>query len=925
VLSVKGVNLPFRDGLYLHFFVTLFLPIDKYSIKDMMTIINLRIFLFSVVRVLLYAGLFGLLLFAAGMYYIRWHILPDLPSIVHLKEVQMQIPLRVYSSEGLALAEYGVERRTPLKSKDIPPLLIKAVLAIEDARFYEHHGVDFKGVMRAMLQLFKTGEVSQGASTITMQLARNFFLTPEKKIKRKIREVFLAWRIEDELSKQEILELYLNKIFFGHRAHGIAAAAQVYYGKEVGQLTLAQMAMLAGLPKAPSANNPISNPPRALVRRNYILRRMLELQFISPQEYEQARAEPITAQRHGFAVDLYAPYIAEVVRAYMVERYGEQRAYSSGFQVYTTIDKKLQVAAQQALRNALLKYDRRHGYRGAVANIKLALPPAVNESEKKPQNTPFSANDMPATWKEAIAKALESYSIVGELVPVVVVHLENKSAQVINREGEILPLSWEGLAWARPYRNERSQGPPPKKARDVLALGDVVYVRRIEPKKPEPKPEKADDADDADAEDEPENQNQTTSVSWHLAQIPAVEGALVSLDPDDGRILALMGGFDYYNSKFNRVTQALRQPGSNFKPFIYSAAIHVKGYSPETKINDAPLVMRDGLGRVWRPQNYNKNSFKGWIPIRYALATSRNLVSIRLMRKVGVSRTLDYVSRFGFDRARLPANLTLSLGTPEITPLELVRGYATFANGGFLIEPYLIDRIEDSQGNIIWKATPRLVCRDCDVPLPVEEEKGEEKDSPPPPPAPKREKLPLLSGTVPTELSAEQQRNPFSLYAPRVITAQNAWFMTSMLQGVIEYGTGTKANQLGRSDLAGKTGTTNDQKDAWFTGYNANVVTSCWVGFDQPASLGKDETGAKAALPMWIDYMQIALGDSPSAVHSKPKRVANPKVMSDSDEEMEVNDSLLEFMQNGDMPSSFEAPPLPPGAPSGSDAINDIF
>lgn len=863
---------------------------------------NLRLFLFSTLRVLLYTTLFGLIALFALVYYVRWQILPDLPSTAHIKEIQMKVPLRVYTSDGLSIAEYGEERRTPLTSEEIPPRLIQAVLAIEDARFYEHHGVDFKGVARAVVNLLKTGRISQGASTVTMQLARNFFLTRDVTVGRKVREIFLAWRIEDELSKEEIMQLYLNKIFLGHRAYGVAAAAQVYYDKKIDELTLAETAMIAGLPKAPSAYNPISNPRRALIRRNYILQRMHELRFISQADYEQAKVQPVTAKRHAFNMDLHAPYIAEIVRKYMLAEYGEN-AYTHGYRVFTTVRGNLQSTAKQALRKALLDYDRRHGYRGAVSQVILPFPTATDEL--------VTEETIPPAWIEAAKEGLKNRPTVGGLIPAVIVEVGEQSARAVNRAGELLDLPWPGMAWARPYQTSRSMGPKPKTAADILATGNLVYLRQV---MPEVKKEK-------DGE-EPG----PAAPEWHLAQIPAAEGALVSVDPDDGRILALMGGFDFYNSKFNRVTQALRQPGSNFKPFVYSAALDY-GYSPSTEVNDAPFVMRDGAGRLWRPENYNKHSFKGWMPIRSALAASRNLVSIRLMNSVGIPRTLDYVSRFGFVKDRLPANLTLSLGTPEITPLELIRGYAVFANGGFLVEPYLIERIEDTQGHVLWQAQPRRVCRDCEIPLtlPAREIPPEEGED-----AKKVEKVevPLPSATVPRPLGEAEQRDPFALYAPRVITPQNAWLMTSMLQGVIRFGTGAKARKLGRTDLAGKTGTTNDQKDAWFSGYNANVVTSCWVGFDQPASLGRYETGAKAALPMWIDFMREALGDSPSAIHPKPSGVATLRIARGGEEDIQANGGLTEFMREGEL-SSFEPAPnipsAPPGTPSGVEAVDDIF
>ncbi len=900
---------------------------------------NLRIFLLSLLRVGMYAAVLGVIAAMAGMYYVRWHILPQLPSTAHLKEVQMQMPLRIYTLDGQSIAEYGDERRKPLTNDEIPPMLVKSVLAIEDARFYEHHGVDFKGLARAALHAMKTGRIEQGGSTITMQLARNFFLGREQTGKRKLKEILLAWRIEEELRKEEIMALYLNKIFFGHRAYGIAAAAQVYYGKTVQQLTLAEMAMLAGIPKAPSANNPISNPERAMERRNYILKRMLELGYIQENEYQEALKAPNTAQLHSFGIDVQASYIAEMARAYVEEKYGKDNAYAMGLKVYTTVSARLQHAAQQALHNTLLEYERRHGYRGPARHIDLPSVAAVPAGRERPRS------EVATEWLAPMVSALNEQPVVGGLIPAVVVAVADKSAQVFVKEtihppqqGNLVQntnvgavvyprpatgntgvawIPWEGLAWARLYRNENSMGPAPKKAADVLAVGDVIYIQPLEKKTTAAKDKKptedsASAADNSNApiddDGQPTAEPPPSSGEWQLAQVPHVAGALISIDAEDGAIQALEGGFDFYHSKFNRVTQAIRQPGSSFKPFIYSAALD-SGYSPGTEVNDAPLVFTDDLGRVWRPENYAKE-FKGWMPLRTALATSRNLVSIRIMRDVGIDKTLEHAVRFGFDRKRLPRNLTLALGTPELTMQELARGYAVFANGGFLVEPYFIARIEDSLGNVLEEAHPKKACRECDPPVNL------------------AQATPESSGALPAATDANSPPGDTTL-APRVISSQNAWLMTAMLQDVVRYGTGARAKKaLGRNDLAGKTGTTNDQKDAWFSGFNSKIVTTSWIGFDQPASLGKQETGARAALPMWIAYMREALKNQPETVHPQPSGIDNIQPSHDPSETGEDGDTEMtpDYFQNpSGQPLFLDPSGAPVHAPSGIEATDELF
>ena len=723
------------------------------------------------------------------------YLAPGLPRAERLRDVELQVPLRIYASDGRLIAEYGEKRRKPLRYDQIPERLKQAFLAAEDDRFFHHPGVDYQGLLRAAVHLALTGEKQQGGSTITMQLARNFFLSSERTYERKLREIFLALKIEHALSKPQILELYLNKIYLGQRAYGVGAAAEVYYGKSPGELTLAQIAMIAGLPKAPSAYNPISNPQRALQRRGYVLRRMRDLGYITEAEFVQADQAPITAALHRARVEVAAPYLAEAVRVAMVSRFGSE-AYSAGYEVYTTLDPDLQAAGRAALRKALLDYDRRHGWRGPAGHVDLA-----------------------GSTDEALSALLAQRPSVGGLHPAVVKTVEKRSATVLVKGVGAARIPWQGLAWARPYIDEDHRGPRPRKAGDVLSPGDLIYVQRRRAVAPKGKKQASD---------------QRPAAYWALVQVPAVQGALISVDPSTGAVVALVGGFDFRLSKFNRALQALRQPGSNFKPFVYSAAL-AKGFTPASVINDAPIVFQDAsLGEAWRPQNYS-GKFYGPTRLRVGLMKSRNLVSIRLLERIGVDYTLEYVKRFGFDTRRFPHNLSLALGTGEVTPVELIGGFAVFANGGYRVPPFWIQRIE-RRGRVVetHEALPA-----CDP----------------------------------------RQAQPASPdCAPRAITPQNAYQMVSMMQDVIRHGTGRKARVLKRADLAGKTGTTNEQRDAWFSGFNADLVATVWVGFDDHSRLGKRETGAGAALPMWIEYMRRALNGKPEHTLPRPPGLTTVRI-----------------------------------------------
>lgn len=701
-------------------------------------------------------GIFSLLVIVVLMAVA--YIETTLPSVDSIKDMSLAVPLKIFSSDGKLIGLFGEERRTPISLEEVPPMLINAVLATEDRRFYDHPGVDFRGLIRAGFKVLSNASMKQGGSTITMQVARNYFLTRKKTIIRKISEILLALKIEKEFTKDQILELYLNKIYFGKRAYGVQAAAEAYYGATIDQLTLAQMAMLAGLPQAPSSINPLHDPEAALKRRKYVLDHMLAYEFITSDEYQKAIDEPLSAIYHTRHLELEAPYVAEMVRQDLFARYGEE-IYTLGYEVYTTIDSQQQIAANNALRHALMNYDQRHGYR--KARYRCGLP-----RKKK-------VVDVQHEWLAEI----KTVPTAGNLFPAVVTQINDNNASVLLQSGATITIPWEGLAWTRAYS-----------VRDILSLGDVVYVQETKPK------------------------------TWKLSQIPEVAGAFVSLEPDTGAILSLVGGFDYNISKFNRAAQAKRQMGSSFKPFLYAAGL-AEGFTLASVLNDAPLTYVDPVtGSVWRPHNYS-NKFYGPTRLRVSLKRSQNMVTVRLLQAITVKTAIDYIERFGIDRSKLPSFLSLALGIAELTPLEAAAGYCVFANGGYRVSPHLIKTIKDYEGNLIADLS-----------------------TPPPEPA---------------------------------ITAQVAYLITSALQDVIQSGTGVKAKTLGRSDLAGKTGTTNDFMDAWFSGYNRDVVATAWVGFDAIKSLGDKQTGGVVALPMWMEFMEAVLKDKPEAPPPEPPGIVS--------------------------------------------------
>jgi penicillin-binding protein 1A len=831
-------------------------------------------------RWFLAAALAGLTLGLAAIGVAYLYLAPSLPSVDALREVQLQVPLRVYTRDGALMAEYGEQRRDPLPIEDTPLPLRQAFLAAEDDRFYSHPGVDYQGVLRAAWNLAVTGEKTQGASTITMQVARNFFLSREKTYTRKLREIFLALRIERELSKDEIFELYLNKIYLGNRAYGVAAAARVYYGRELAELDLPQLAMIAGLPKAPSRFNPVVNPERALQRRDYVLSRMHQIGFLDDERFAEARAAPITARLYSPRVEVEAPYLGEMVRRELFEAFGEE-AYTRGLQAYTTVDARMQRKAVEALRANLIAYDLRHGYRGPEAQVE--LPEAREPAEAEPVASGFVG-----LAPLDLDPLLSDYRIVGGLWPGLVLTVEDTRAEVYLGAGQTVELAFEQARWARAYVNENVQGPEPERLTEILAPGDIIRLAREELPPEDVSVDEAQDA--ASGAEEPSAEPEGPRIVWSLRQLPEVEGALVSLDPQTGAIRALAGGFDFFQSKFNRATQAERQPGSAFKPFVYSGALE-KGYTPASIINDAPVVFEDpALEAAWRPENYS-GRFYGPTRLRVALTHSRNLVSIRLLRAIGVPYTHRYVRRFGFDTGRLPRDLSLALGSGTLTPLELTQGFSVFANGGYQVTPYLIERVEDENGRVLRVTGPTELCEPpCasegeDAPEDAAADAAEAAVQPEELMAEAAESVP--ADAPPADAGADAAPDaeapppdavPEPRYAPRVLPASNAYQIASMLRDVVEDGTGRRARALGRTDIAGKTGTTNDQNDAWFAGFTPALATTAWVGFDRLRPLGAGETGAGAALPMWVDFMATALEGVPMADYPQPEGMVTVRI-----------------------------------------------
>jgi penicillin-binding protein 1A len=739
---------------------------------------------------------------------------PTLPTVEAMKNNELSVPLRVYTSGGDLIAQIGEQRRNPVKYEQIPDNVKNAFVAAEDDQFFEHHGFDWKGIMRALFVNVTSGE-RQGASTITMQAARSAFFTQEKSVRRKLQEIFVTQRLEREFTKQEILALYLNVIFFGQRSYGVAAAAETFFGKQLSDLTLGEAATLARVPQWPSRYNPITDPGGAADRRAYVLRRMRELGFIDQAAADTASKEVIKAQAHRALADVEAPYIAEMVRLEIKSRFGDA-AQDAGYKVYTTLDGRLQRAANRALRMGLVDYDRRQGWRGATNKVELT----GNENV------------------EGLETLLDEYGSVGFLQPAIVVSVAEKQAQVYIKDEGMATIDWAGLSWAKRRVNELSLGPEPKKAGDVLARGDVVFVVHEKLEGPAA-----------------------------LAQVPEAESALVAVDPNNGAIMSLVGGFDYFsgNGKFNRATMARRQPGSGFKPFMYSAAL-AGNFTPASVILDAPIIVDDpSVEEVWRPKN-SGGGLQGPMRLREALVLSRNLVSIRLLRELGVKTVIEYAQNFGFPKEQLMRanNLTLALGSFEATPLQVANGFAVFANGGYRVAPYYIDRIEGPGGQVVYSANPVTVCAEC-------------KQSIQDVSAAERAKATEVSPTFvpPTALSTAPVT---AEAAPQAITPQVNFLINDIMRDVITRGTGRRALALGRADLRGKTGTTDYSVDTWFNGFNESLVASVWVGRDDNQPLGEGEEGARTAVPIWVDYMREALRGVPERQRSIPPGIVEVKV-----------------------------------------------
>jgi len=788
-------------------------------------------------------GAIALIAFANVCAYV--YLKPALPDVDSLRDVQLQVPLRVYTRDGKLLAAIGEQRRIPVRYEQLPKKLILAFLATEDDRFFRHHGVDWQGILRAAVANLKAGGIRQGASTITMQVARDMFLTPRRDMKRKMSEIYISLLMEAEFSKEEIFSLYVNKIFLGQRAYGVGAAAEVYFGKSLDQLTVAEMATLAGIPTAPSVVNPVASAEAAKVRRLHVLGRMLELNYITQAEYDAARSYPMESRLHGSSIEADAPYVAEMVRNEMQAKYGDG-VYTAGYKVFTTIDSRLQAAATVALRTGLLEYDHRHGYRGPTAKV---------DSSK-------------LTSPRELDAQLEEFPVIGGLRPAIVEKVDAKSAKIYVRDMGEVTLPWEKLSWARRELPDEKVDRAPAQASEILARGDVIYtVGR-------------------------------TAQSVMFVQVPDAQSALVSVDPKDGAVVALVGGFDYFQSKYNRVTQARRQPGSGFKPFVYAAAFD-KGFTPASIVLDAPIVIDEaGMEQAWRPKE-SENRFAGPVRLRDALVHSRNLVSVRLMRAIGGEYTWNYVTRFGFDKSQLPNDLTLALGTAELSPLQVAVGYATFANGGYKVSSYYIDRVEDAGGKVLQQATPALACFQCD----------RASD----PQAPKPAAAANVRAAQLDEASHDGKTMiPLKNLAPQIIRPQVAYLLADMMKDVIRHGTGMRARSLNRDDIGGKTGTTNDHHDAWFNGFNGDLVTTVWTGFDQDRSLGDGEEGARVAVPTWTYFMHEALAGAPKHGVPVPDGIVAARISPETGllASSDNPNSIIEYFIEGNLPKSesYEGP-----------------
>lgn len=853
--------------------------------------------------ILILAFVVGVITTFALYFYMK----PDLPSVDMLKDVRLQTPMRVYTQDGKLISQFGVKRRIPLTIEDVPEDLIHAVLATEDSRFYQHNGVDPIGMARAVVNLVLTGEKGQGGSTLTMQLARGFFLTRDKTYIRKIKEIFIAWHMEQLLTKQEILELYLNKVELGHRAFGFGAAAQVYYGKTVNELTLAQMATIAGLPQAPSILNPISRPERSKVRRRVVLLRMLDEKYITRAQFDEASTAPITATKHGAEIEFSAPYLADLIWNEMVELYGKEEAETGGYQVYSTVPSYTQLAAQQALQRNLHDYDERHGYRGPEQQ--LWIPAGLPVAVEKDQDAVVTAAISTEPWDEQrMLTFLDGYQTFESMQPAIVMKVNETDVTIFTRSGRVSTIDWDGLDWARKYITDTRQGNEPEKASDILSEGALILIRQRE--------------DDQ---------------HWQLTQYPDASSAFIALNPHNGAAQAIVGGYSFYQSQFNRATQAKRQVGSNIKPFIYSSAL-ANGFTLASIINDAPINQWErGTGNAWRPEN-SPPEYDGPIRLRVALGKSKNVVSVRLVRAVGIDKVTKHLARFGFDITEIPRDETVSLGSGSHTPLEVATAMSVIANGGFLIQPHFVQRIEDDYGKVLWKSNPLQACDPCEAAQEHHDALSDEHMD-----IEAMLAAELGSAQLPKEGTRTDTVEPVRS-APRVLDEDNAFLVAEMMRTALKtngnwnkktywQGTGWRAsNLLKRGDIAGKTGTTNDSKDAWFSGFTNDLVATVWVGFDNMGrSLGRPsrnqnlvnknpkkfnfignamiggEDGAKAAEPAWIRFMQKALDGVPEKKRPMPNNLVTTRIDRVSGKLTQRTDhtSLFEYFVPGTAPTSY--------------------
>jgi len=783
--------------------------------------------MFRALIILLGFGVIGAISTVAGVVGAYYYVQPGLPAAETIRDIPLQIPLRIFSRDGYLISEIGERRRILVTYEDLPQHVVDAFVSAEDQRFFAHPGIDYRGILRAFAQLAATGDISSGGSTLTQQLARDYFLTREQKFTRKLREAFLAYKIEQEFTKEQIMALFLNKMFFGQRAYGVAAASQVYFNKNLADINAAEAATLAGVLPAPSRYNPVYSATNAEIRRGYVLGRMLDLGYIDEASHESALTWPMESRLHGAAVELNAPNVAEMVRSEMLKRYGEG-TYTDGYQVVTSLDSRMQQGANYALRNGLLAFTRRRGYKGPIEAVELT---------DELLATPL------AEWPIETRELLEQYAPGGLSVALVTAVSENNSASVLLRSGATATLPWAGIKWAKPFIDRNTTGPEPESAADVLAVGDLIYVMP------------------------------TTVGSWALAQVPEAQGAVVSVDPFDGAVSALTGGFDFTISKFNRARQAFRQPGSSFKPFIYSAALE-HGNTPATVILDAPVVINSSeLEAVWRPINYS-GRFYGPTRMREALKRSMNLVSVRLLLfETGVGNAVRHIEKFGFGGAALPRNGSLALGGGAASPLDMAQGYAVLANGGHAVKPYVIDAIYGPEGETLYRAEPAVVCDECVPSAELEPAFGDEFEE-----EFTLDEMAEIATVYRPDATVAPELFEDVIVAPQAVSPQNVFLVQDMMRDVVRAGTGRKAMVLGRTDLSGKTGTSNDRRDAWFGGFNADIAAIVWVGYDDDLPLGPGEEGSRTALPIWIDFVRVALDGVPDNQMPMPEGIVSVKI-----------------------------------------------